>query len=105
MLPEPDVFNRQIVALDIRGGQLLVGGKFLELDLIEPVGAARELNRPLDKRTLRRDFVGTDAEALQESRVRHESAEVSERQRRRGDQKISDAGPPDLEQEDRRADQ
>ncbi len=65
-VPEPHVLDRQVITGEVRGGELLLGGEDLLLDIIETVSQPRELDVLRDVGPLHHALVGHDLEAMDE---------------------------------------
>src|SRR5262245_56761675 len=78
MVPQADIVDRRFVALDIRERQLLVGWKFAADDLVQAKGETGEFDIALDELALGGEFVGRNAEALEQHRIEVEADGVNE---------------------------
>ena len=80
MLPEPDVLDGRVVALEIGSGELFLGGKVFALNFIQTIGAPRELDVAFDELTLRYGLVGHHAKTLHKGRIEIQSYQMDQNQ-------------------------
>ncbi len=97
IVPQPDVLDREAIALE-RGGGQVVGGRELLLDhAVERVRLARHPDIVLDEGALGDELIGRDPKALEQRRIHAEAADPEQRQRDEPGDEEAPARPEDLE--------